>query len=238
MGKAYAVTIGGVDADWEHFPLCYNLQGEAPTKAKMVETMEWLVSSCGLPLTTREGLRLYGGHSARVTGAQALAAAGISVEKIRILARHSGDTVLRYVAEAPLRTLRADLGLPEPGNPTSGLSGTATAKSVRDKLAKAMARLEEHESQLTAIRALVTTPNVRVYVENLLKGSVHGMREGDACYTVCGWYVGPERAKRGGVRWLRSVADVPWWQLCERCLLAERQSAKLLAGESEQPLSD
>ena len=66
------------------------------------------------------GLRLFGGHTPRVTGAQVLAAVGIEVNTIRILARHSGEAILRYVAEAPLRSLRADLGLGSlpGGNPT------------------------------------------------------------------------------------------------------------------------
>ena len=52
------------------------------------------------------GDKRFGGRSARVTGDQVLAAHGIDVHKIRILARHASDAIMRYVAEAPLNTLR------------------------------------------------------------------------------------------------------------------------------------
>ena len=39
--------------------------------------------------------------------------------KIKILARHSTDAILRYVAEAPLKSLRADLGLVDCGSSSS-----------------------------------------------------------------------------------------------------------------------
>jgi len=55
------------------------------------------------------GARLLGGHSLRVTGAQRLAALGVDVIKITVLARWSGDAVLRYVREAPLGNLSAEV---------------------------------------------------------------------------------------------------------------------------------
>jgi hypothetical protein len=48
---------------------------------------------------------LLGGHSFRVSGAQRLAALGVEVAKIMIMARWAGESVLRYVREAPLETL-------------------------------------------------------------------------------------------------------------------------------------
>ena len=67
----------------------------------MVTTFEILAQRCGLPLFSNDGARLYGGHTARVAGAQALATAGAEVAKIRIFARHSGEAILRNVSEAP-----------------------------------------------------------------------------------------------------------------------------------------
>ena len=87
----------------EQAPLFATKDGQVPTKAKMVATIEAFVTKGGDPLVSGPGLRLYGGHSLRVTGAQTLAAAGVDVHKIKILARHSGDSVFRYVAEAPCR---------------------------------------------------------------------------------------------------------------------------------------
>ena len=52
---------------------------------------------------------MLGGHSFRVTGAQRLAALGVDVVKIMVLARWAGDSVLRYVREAPLTNLPAEI---------------------------------------------------------------------------------------------------------------------------------
>ena len=47
------------------------------------------------------------GHSMRVAGSQHLAALGLALMLIQILARWGGSTIMRYVAEAPLSKLTA-----------------------------------------------------------------------------------------------------------------------------------
>ena len=74
-------------------------------------TFERLGLLCEQPLISDTGLRSFGGHTPRVTGSQLLAAIGIETNKVRLMARHSGDAINRYVEDAPLRSLRADLGL-------------------------------------------------------------------------------------------------------------------------------
>ena len=95
-------------------PLFPTVAGLHAHKTTVIETFEAIGSTIGQLLHNAEGLRLFGGHTPRVTGAQAFAALGIEVNKIRILARHSGDTILRYVSDAPLKSLRSDLGLLPP----------------------------------------------------------------------------------------------------------------------------
>ena len=97
--------------DQPYMPMAPTTVGAHPNKVAVVDTFEAIGDLLGQPLTSVDGLRLFGGHTPRVIGAQTFAAMGIEVNKIRILARHSGDTILRYVVEAPLRSLRADLGL-------------------------------------------------------------------------------------------------------------------------------
>ena len=75
--------------------------GAVCTTEAMVLTCEALAARCEQPFLSLAGLRLFGGHSARVTGARALAACGLDVDKVRVLARHSGDTILRDVGESP-----------------------------------------------------------------------------------------------------------------------------------------
>ena len=111
-------------------PLFPSVGGGASSKISVVATFEALGSLLGQPLFNATGVRLFGGHSPRVTGAQALAAAGIEINKIRILARHSGETILRYVAEAPLKSLRSDLGLIAARSCTGTTHGSSTNRDV------------------------------------------------------------------------------------------------------------
>ena len=124
----YSDAHGLSPEDRLNLPMFHDGTGCPPTKARVVATFEALALQCNLPLFTSEGLRLYGGHSARVSGSQDLASAGVEVAKIRIFARHSGDTILRYVADAPLAAIRSDLGLSKAKPATKGLQDTSTKK--------------------------------------------------------------------------------------------------------------
>ena len=105
----------------------------------------------GQPLDDHVGARRFGGHTPRITGSRVLAAAGMEVNKLRIIARHSGDTILRYVSDAPLKSLRADLGLRiMPGSEpqylqfmqNGGTSLSAIVSARVQKLEESLARLE------------------------------------------------------------------------------------------------
>ena len=85
--------------------------GKHANKVQVVDTFEALGATMGQHLHDHVGARRFGGHTPRVIGSRVLAAAGMEVNKVRIIARHSGDTILRYVSDAPLKSLRADLGL-------------------------------------------------------------------------------------------------------------------------------
>ena len=82
-----------------------------PNKQAVVDAFEALGAANGQPNIGDARQRHFGGHTPRVTGAQVLTALGVEVNKARILARRSGDAILRYVADAPLKPLRPDLGL-------------------------------------------------------------------------------------------------------------------------------
>ena len=222
-------------------PLFCNSDGSTPSKADMVLTFEQLASRCDQPIHNRDGLRLFGGHSVRVTGAQALAACGIEVSKIRILARHSGEAILRYVAESPLRSLRSDLGLA----PQASRSAPALAPSRPDagialltrKLDSALATLSAHGEQLATLSTITYNPTTVVFVQNLTTGAVHALRAASGVHTTCGWFVGTARTARTGIRWLTSISEIPHWLLCERCLLGERRAAELAINENEPIVS-
>ena len=208
-------------------PLFPTRGGTVPSKAKMVLTLEHFATQCGEPLVNSAGLRVFGGHSMRVTGAQTLAAQGIEVSKIRILARHSGDAVLRYVAEAPLTTLRADLGISE--SSASTIVHASGARVWKHKVEAALAKLDKQEAQISALQRVVTASRAIVFAQNLRTMAIHAMRPGDSVHTACGWGVGPRMQARGGVRWLHTIEGELWTRLCERCLLPERRAAQLTA---------
>ena len=65
------------------------------SKASVVTTLEHIGEMCGQPLISEAELRLFGGHTPIVTGAQLFSAMGIEINKIRILARHSGEAIMR-----------------------------------------------------------------------------------------------------------------------------------------------
>ena len=156
-----------------------------------------------------------------------MAAAGVDVNKTRILARHSGEAVYRYVAQAPLKSLSADLGLP--GSTSSSINAQANHQRMTLMLGELTRKVEKQDRLIAALQATVQTPEVAVYVQNMRTLAVHMCRPGDSTHTACGWSVGPAQQCRGAIRWLASTVGEPWTNLCERCLLPQRQAARLLA---------
>ena len=192
---------------------------------------------CGQSVLDDLGNHRFGGHTLRVTGAQILAVHGLEVQKIRILARHSGDTILRYVAETPLKTLRADLGLTSGRTPGVGSSGptkpNAGAAVLRKRIAKlesAIANLRDDMlTQAQDVVALATgfarTDN-RLFVQNLSTATIHVARPGDAGRTLCGWRHATSVQQNGcKARRLRNLVDVPGTMMCDVCLHTEKAIA-------------
>ena len=67
--------------------------------------MEALALKLNVPILTSSGARIFGGHVWRVSGAVHLVILMVEVWIIQILFRWASKTVLRYVAEAPLKGL-------------------------------------------------------------------------------------------------------------------------------------
>ena len=96
-------------------PLFPTIRGKMASKAHVVGTFDKLAEATGEPLLNEDGCRRFGGHTPRVTGARHYATHGVEISKIRLIARHSGETIMRYVLDAPLQSIRADLGLSPQG---------------------------------------------------------------------------------------------------------------------------
>lgn len=246
LAKAHMEWLGASShSDEPDAPLFPNVKGAMPSKATVVTLFEAIGTLLHQALWSNEGIRLFGGHSARVTGAQLFAALGIDVNKIRILARHSGETIMRYVQDAPLRSLRSDLGLTPQGtlsSPFAVASRTEDTISQRrlHSLTAAMARLEElvevQNLEIDAIRATAAVDSLPAFVQHTVLNTVHRLRPHEESRTICGIDVRASfkaqphthSHRRVTVKTyapIRSLAGVPGILICERCLKSERKAA-------------
>jgi len=227
--RRYGIASGLTSAETRALPLFHDGKGCAPTKAGMVSTFEFLAQQCNLPLCSADGARRFGGHSPRVAGAQALASCGAEVAKIRIFARHSGEAILRYVAESPLSSMRHDLG-----KRAKSSKGDGDSEAIKTLLASFKTLAEKVDAQQIAITSLTELSSNRVlaYVQNLHTRKIHGQRAGDSSSAICGMKVGAARIKRGGLRFLNTISGEDWKDLCEGCLRPEKEAAKRLESSS------
>ena len=205
-----------------------------------------LFRSLGQPLFGPTGIRLFGGHSPRVTGAQALAAAGVEINKIRILARHSGETILRYVAEAPLKSLRSDLGIIAARSirgPTAASSSTTGLQSRLRHIESALWSLRSDvQTQAQDVVALATgfaRTDDRVFVQNTITATVHLALHLDGGHATCGWRFSSARRPVNGpaFRIVRTLVGLPGSMICERCMPTERAVASSITCDSVIDLS-
>ena len=120
-------------------PLFPTSKGNACLKVDIADALERTLVAAGLEVTSDTGAKLYGGHSFRVTGAQRLASLGVEISKIMVLARWSSDAVLRYVREAPLDRLPAEVAALEEQRDLLKVVG-----SMQEGLRDLSSRLQSH----------------------------------------------------------------------------------------------
>ena len=212
----------------------------------MVATFEAIGTILGQPLFGETGIRLFGGHSPRVTGAQVLAASGIEINKVRILARHSGEAILRYVADAPLQSLRSDLGASVARSslsPAVAAKPSASVNAKLTKLEKALCKPQlDAQSQAQDVVALATgyaRSDNRVFIQNTITAIIHVAPKLDEGHAACGWRFATARRTATGpaFRVVQSLVDVPGSMMCERCLPTERAVALCAANDGDVDLS-
>lgn len=83
-------------------PFFPDSKGNTSSKEQMVHLIEFIAAQTGESLRDSEGCKRFGGHSFRVTGARWLAALGVELAKIMIMARWYSMVILRYVEETPI----------------------------------------------------------------------------------------------------------------------------------------
>ena len=175
--RALLRELFGLRADLSELPFFPTAGGGFTEKRHVVHSIEYVAGLVGEPLVDSQGVRRFGGHSLRVTGARSLAGMGIDLMLIQLMARWSSNVVLRYVSEAPLQRM----------------SDTYRCKSAAQVLGTSIGELR---SQLLALQASAAAdartvqylhdevallsaaggkagPSVAPYIRNLGSGVVH-----------------------------------------------------------------
>ena len=220
-------------------PLFPTSTGAVASKRSVVLTFEVIGTMCGQPLVSDHGLRLFGGHTPRVTGAQLYAQVGLEVNKIRLLARHSGDTILRYVQDAPLKSILADLGIAARLTSASSSSRSVTlgAKdsrritSLEAMVAELGSTLQSQAQELDRLNESTVDNPIITYVQNTTTATIHQSSPKYLGRTRCGiTFDGPTfRARRTrqstSYTIVPGIGDSPSELICERCLPSEHKAA-------------
>jgi hypothetical protein len=89
-------------------PLFPTEKGEFVAKEAAVKSYEQIAVHCGEPLRDDMERRRFTGHSTRVSGAKYLAGIGLELYKLAVLARWASPVIIRYVGEAPMKSITAD----------------------------------------------------------------------------------------------------------------------------------
>ena len=71
-------------------------------KKDMIEAIEMAAVFLGEALLDSQGRKRFGGHVFRVSGAMALAWAGVPKDQIKVLGRWTGEAIERYLRHAPV----------------------------------------------------------------------------------------------------------------------------------------
>ena len=90
-------------------PFFPDAKGFVVSDAGMSGFVDELAKLAGPPLALPSGVRRFGKHSFRSTGAVLLARLGIDIFKIQLLARWASPVVLHYARDAPMETITAQV---------------------------------------------------------------------------------------------------------------------------------
>ena len=154
----------------------------------------------------------------RVSGAQMLAAAGVELAKIEMLARWSSPMVLHYARLAPMKAISKDL------------VNISEHRAVADSVADIKCKFEIISEKITAIEAARSSSEAGVprrkkrrgpgWIINCATSTVHQVSVGDdpgvhplSWQASCGWRFGQELFAK-----LNRPPDESKDKVCKRCL--------------------
>ena len=162
--------------DGDEFPLFPGKKGREIKAESVLGLIEAIALLMGEDLASARGVRRFGKHSFRATGAVFLASMGISIENIQLLGRWICGVVLHYTRAAPLRTLADDMRRDTEDKTAKEASGDVTSMTVELKKAvdSIMVDYELRFKELTdAVARAELQSRPRLYVTNRKSGKVH-----------------------------------------------------------------
>ena len=207
----------------DDLPLFPDVCGHIVSKAAMVSTITILAGRTGAATTDEHGRNAFGGHSCRVSGAKFLSGLGLELYKLALLARWSSPVILRYVGEAPLRTVTDDCR-----RLLAGAQLHTLVEDLNRRVEQNLVRLEAisvipQESlrlEATSTQVHRTVDHTTPCLLNLRSGMWHVDLEGR---TVCGWkHLDALITKRVGL-----PPNLDAKLLCDKCF-ATLRSQKVL----------
>ena len=211
--------------------------GKAVAKAKVVETFECMGRALGERLKDEQGRRRFTGHLLRVLGARMLAAAGIELFKIQLLARWKSPIIMRYAAEAPLQAVTSDylrksqkrdltelismvqaIKKPAQGNTAWVKATSLKLREIDQTLFELILREGELRSALAGLSPADAPSCAGHFVLNSKSGCWHE-RAPDSSATRCGWAFSNSPHEESV-----QLNAKAWTDVCEKCLPSRRRS--------------
>ena len=203
------------------FPWFPDALGNELKGEKVVEFIEFIAALVGGPLFNKEGVRRFGKHSLRATGAVHLSEMGLEVMKIQLLGRWLCGIVLHYCRLAPLATTAEDYKRGKDKQNQSSSIKTLTTKTV--KMQQSLDYVTTvYEKQLADLKQLIDKVEAQSrpheFVQNRKSGKTHKVltrfsEVGLEAVTYCNYKYG-----KSHVRMLRDIEGIPRKILCSTCL--------------------
>jgi hypothetical protein len=147
LARRFSLPSGALPTELPLFP---DVSGSWCTRDGFVDTIRMMASFTGAQDTDELGRNIIGEHVWRVSGSRLLASLGVPQSMIALLARWGSDVILRYIADAPLRSL-TNLYREKTGTASSSNQVTSSADAIRTEALQ----WNSQEALLLANQALV-----------------------------------------------------------------------------------
>ena len=217
---------GSRDLGCEDDPLFPDKEGNEMRPEKVLEFIEAVATECGEKLRNENGVRRFGKHSFRSTGAVWLSEMGLAMEKVKLIGRWNCGVVNHYVRLAPLRTIATEYKRGRTAAISDQIAVTTATKS--DKVKAKLDEVAKHyENKIAELFAIITKVEAqsrpKAFVVNRRTGNHHKVLTriddvGTAAIAYCGFkYVAAP------IQMLRELpSDLKKNELCATCLAEVR----------------